>query len=67
MKVIDSSALIKYIAKEECWDNVRKHIKEGCGTLDIALKETAKALVKKMLRDEVDLETAKKIINTCQK
>ncbi|MCS7114513.1 MAG: type II toxin-antitoxin system VapC family toxin [Nitrososphaerota archaeon] len=62
MKVIDSSALIKYIAKEDGWENVEKHLIEGCITLDLALKEAANALVKKILRGEVDLETAKKII-----
>jgi len=63
VKVIDSSALIKYIAKEEGWENVEKHLREGCTTLDLALKEATNALVKKMLKDEVDLETAQKIIN----
>ncbi len=62
MKVIDSSALIKYIAKEEGWEEVEKHLKEGCVTLDLALKEAANALVKKMLREEVDLNTAKEIM-----
>ncbi|MEM3055321.1 MAG: type II toxin-antitoxin system VapC family toxin [Candidatus Bathyarchaeia archaeon] len=63
MKVIDSSALIKYIVKEEGWENVEKHLKEGCATLNLALKEAASALVKKMLKGEVDIETAKEIIN----
>ena len=61
MKVIDSSALIKYIAKEG-WEEVEKHLIEGCVTLDLALKETANALVEKMLRKEADLNTAKKIM-----
>lgn len=63
MKVIESSALIKYVAKEEGWENVEKHLKEGCITLDLALKETANALVRKMLKGEVELETTQKIIN----
>lgn len=63
MKVIDSSALIKYIVKEEGWENVEKHLKEGCATLNLALKEAANALVKKMLKGEVDIETAQEIIN----
>lgn len=62
MKVIDSSTLIKYIAKEEDWESVEKHLNEGCTTLDLALKEVANALVKKMLKNEADLETAQKII-----
>jgi predicted nucleic acid-binding protein len=63
VKVIDSSALIKYIAKEESWEKVEEHLKEGCITLDLAIKETANALVKKALKNEVNSETAKEIIN----
>jgi predicted nucleic acid-binding protein len=63
VKVIDSSALIKYIAKEENWEKVEEHLKEGCITLDLAIKETANALVKKALKNEVTTETAKEIIN----
>lgn len=44
MKVIGPSDLIKYVAKEEGWENIEKHLKEGCITLYLALKETANAL-----------------------
>ena len=63
MRVIDSSALIKYVGKEENWEKVEEHLKEGCITLDLATKETANALVKKALKNEVTPETAKEIIN----
>jgi len=63
VKVIDSSALIKYIAKEEDWGKVEEHLKDGCLTLDLALKETANALVKKTVKDEAKAGTAKEIIN----
>jgi len=63
VKVIDSSALIKYVAREENWEKVEEQLKEGCATLDLAIKETANALVKKVLKNEVDAETAKKIIS----
>lgn len=63
MKVIDSSSLIKYIAKEENWEKVEEHIREGCITLDLAVKETANALVKKVFKGQVDLETTEKILN----
>lgn len=62
MKVIDSSALIKYVAKEENWGKVEEHMKEGCVTLDLAIKETANALIKKVLKSEANAETAKEII-----
>ena len=63
MKVIDSSSLIKYVSKEENWRKVEEYIKEGCITFDLAVKETANALVKKTLKSEMDLETAKEILN----
>jgi len=63
VKVIDSSTLIKYVAKEENWEKVEEYLKEGCLTLDLATKETANALVKKALKNEVTTETAKEIIN----
>jgi len=63
VKVIDSSSLIKYIAREEDWKRVEEYVREGCITLDLAIKETANALVKKLLRGEVDLETAREILN----
>jgi len=62
VKVIDSSALIKYVTKEENWEVVEIHIKEGCATLELAIKETANALVKKTLKNEVSVETSKEII-----
>ncbi|MFB0523455.1 MAG: type II toxin-antitoxin system VapC family toxin [Candidatus Bathyarchaeia archaeon] len=62
MKVIDSSALIKYLTKEEDWQKIENHIKEGCVTLDLTKKETANALVKKTLKDEVDIKTVKQIV-----
>ena len=62
MRVIDSSALIKYVVKEEDWEKVEEYIKEGCVTLDLAVKETANALVKKVFKDEVDAGTAEEII-----
>jgi predicted nucleic acid-binding protein len=63
VKVIDSSSLIKYVSKEENWRKVEEYIKEGCITFDLAVKETANALVKKTLKSEMDLETAKEILN----
>ena len=62
MKVIDSSALTKYLTKEKNWQKIEEFIKEGCATLDLAIKETANALIKKTLKKEVDAETAKEII-----
>jgi len=67
VKVIDSSALIKYVAKEEGWEKVEEHLKEGCLTVDLAVKETANALAKKALSNEVTVETAKEIVGRLPK
>jgi hypothetical protein len=39
VRVIDSSALVKYFAREEDWERVRELILEGVITLDLAIKE----------------------------
>jgi len=63
VKVIDSSALIKYITKEIGWQEVEGHIKEECVTLDLAIKEAGNALVKKVNKGEVSAETAGEILD----
>jgi len=63
VKVIDSSALIKYITKEPGWQEVERHIKEECVTLDLAIKEAGNALVKKVTKGEVSVETAGEILD----
>ena len=50
MKVIDSSALIKYFSCEEGWERVREVMLEGVVTLDLAIKELLNALWKKVRR-----------------
>jgi predicted nucleic acid-binding protein len=44
VKVIDSSALIKYFSREEGWERVREVMLEGVVTLDLAIKELSNAL-----------------------
>ncbi|OYT30748.1 MAG: PIN domain nuclease [Thermoprotei archaeon] len=62
MKVIDSSSLVKYFSKEEGWKLVKKAILDGVVTLDLAVKEVANALWKKVLRSEISIDDANKII-----
>jgi predicted nucleic acid-binding protein len=59
--VIDSSAIAKYSSKEPDWSKVEKYITSG-DTLELAIKETGNALWKKILKKEVELDTAKKIV-----
>ncbi|MEM1611366.1 MAG: type II toxin-antitoxin system VapC family toxin [Sulfolobales archaeon] len=49
MRVIDPSSLIKYFSREEGWDRVRDLMRDGVITLDLAVKEVANALWKKVL------------------
>ena len=62
MKVIDSSALVKYFSKEEGWDKVREIILEGTVSLDISVKEVANALWRKVLNREIKLKDAEEIL-----
>ena len=64
MKVIDASALIKYIVKEPGWKKVQEFILAGCITVDLALKELANALWKRVMRKELDVGLAVKLMNT---
>ncbi|MEM1582787.1 MAG: type II toxin-antitoxin system VapC family toxin [Candidatus Bathyarchaeia archaeon] len=62
MRVIDSSTLIKYFTREDGWEKVREIILEGVITLDLAIKEVANALWRKVLRGDLKHETAIKIL-----
>ncbi len=63
MKVIDSSALVKYFSREEGWQKVEEHILDGVITLDLAVKEIANALWKKALKSEVEEHLVREILN----
>ena len=63
MKAIDSSALVKYIVKEPGWRKVQDFISAGCITVDLALKELANALWKRVVRKELDEGLAIKLLN----
>ncbi|MEM3430870.1 MAG: type II toxin-antitoxin system VapC family toxin, partial [Candidatus Bathyarchaeia archaeon] len=58
MKVIDSSSLSKYVNREANWKEVRKHLEEGCMTLDLAIKEVGNSIWKRVSRGELDPDTA---------
>ncbi|ADY01608.1 PilT domain protein [Vulcanisaeta moutnovskia 768-28] len=64
MRVIDSSALIKYFAREIGWERVRELMMDGVITIDLAIKEVANALWKKVIRGETNYDTALTIIKT---
>lgn len=62
MRVIDSSALVKYFSREDGWERVRELILECVTTLDLAVTELANALWKKILRNELNADIAKAIL-----
>ncbi|MEM3078142.1 MAG: hypothetical protein QXR38_01440 [Nitrososphaerales archaeon] len=47
MRVIDSSALVKFFSREEGWDRVEEVILEGVMSFDLSIKEVVNALWKK--------------------
>jgi len=63
VKVIDSSALVKYVVKEPGWKKVEEFILAGCITVDLALKELGNALWKRVIRKELDQSLATKLMN----
>ena len=64
MIVIDSSALAKYLLKEEGWREVRKHLEEGCVTLGLAIEEVVNALWKRIVMGHLDEGYAKEVVRS---
>lgn len=62
MRAIDSSSLAKFFSREEGWDKVKDVMLEGVVTLDLAIKEVASVLWKKVLRNEISRRTAETIL-----
>ena len=59
MKVIDSSALSKYVNKEPNYDLVAKQIREErCVSLELAMNEVGNSIWKRVLRKEITNEAA---------
>lgn len=67
MKVVDSSALVKYVVREDGWRNIRKHLEEGCATVELALKEVANALWKRSLSADIQHDFATKVLESIVK
>lgn len=62
MRVIDSSALVKHFSRKSGWEEVERIMLEGVVTLDLAVKELANALRKKVSENEMNFEIAARII-----
>jgi len=60
--VADSSALIKYLSREEGWPEVRRHLEGGSITLDLAFKEAFNAIWKRVVMDGLEEDYASKVL-----
>jgi predicted nucleic acid-binding protein len=59
--VIDSSALAKYLLREEGWQEVGRYLEEGCVTLNLAIKEAINALWKRVIMGDLEEGYAKEV------
>jgi hypothetical protein len=62
VRAADSSALVKYYAREPGWERVRKVVLEGVITLELAVIEVANALWKKVLRSKMSFDLVREIV-----
>jgi predicted nucleic acid-binding protein len=53
---IDASALIKFLLKEEGWQRVADGLRDGALSIDLALKESSNAILKRLRRGEMSRE-----------
>lgn len=65
-KLLDSSALTKYVLKESNWASVEQYL-VGCNSIELALKEVGNALWRNIAKKEIDIETAKKTLRSLSK
>jgi predicted nucleic acid-binding protein len=63
-RVIDSSALAKFILREKGWERVRDVLRERPRTLDLAVKEAANAIWRRAVHlKDIDIEKALQILD----
>lgn len=62
MKVIDASALAKYLNREKGWQQVQEYLLEGCITIELVFKEVANTLWKRVMRKELTIHQAMEVM-----
>ncbi len=62
MNVLDSSALVKFLNRERGWEGVERALEGGCVTIELALKEAANSLWKRVMRGDIAVEVAMAIL-----
>lgn len=63
MKVIDSSAVAKYLNGEKNWEAAAEVLDEGCVSLELAVEESANSLWKRVHRRELSGDQAKRLLS----
>ncbi|MEM2123126.1 MAG: type II toxin-antitoxin system VapC family toxin [Candidatus Bathyarchaeia archaeon] len=58
MKAIDASTLLKFILKEEGWRGVAEHLEEGTASIDLIIKESINAVLRRTWQGQQSLEEA---------
>ena len=62
MNVLDSSALAKFVNRERGWEEVERALEGGCVTLELALKEVANSLWRRVMRGDVEVEAVRAVM-----
>lgn len=63
MRVIDASALLKYIFREDGWSVVNDLLLEGCIAPELILKECANGLWRRVLKGDITRDFASKVLD----
>ncbi|MEM3678055.1 MAG: type II toxin-antitoxin system VapC family toxin [Candidatus Bathyarchaeia archaeon] len=63
MKAIDASALLKFILREEGWRDVAEHLEEGTTSIDLVIKESINAVLRRTWRGQQSLEEASTMLD----
>lgn len=63
VNVIDSSSLAKYVNREPGWEEVSKGLEEGSMTVELAIKEVANSLWKRVMRKELNGKLGTSVLN----
>ena len=58
MKVIDTSAFLMYVFREEGWDQVREELRKGVVSVDLLLKEALNAILTRLRRGDITIKEA---------
>ncbi len=64
MKVIDASSLAKLVNREEGWEAVVDILRDGCYTVDLAVKEVLNSIWKRVIWGELDSDMGERLASS---